>query len=453
MVFPPTDEQIEKNETIRRTIHQILEDDHRSIQALDGEGDNLQYCTRHQGINMDCVTTPKDLGSLDQILLNTSCPLCLFIQQICNTLLAVKLKKPGTWTRCSLVSIQFRRGYFFENGLYLNSEIQSEPYSRNTFLDFDGATYDFRQQFASDFVIPIHRLAEGGQVPEPLEGRPIHNQVDLGLIRSWLYRCRTKHNLSCEGLRLRCSSIIGGNLRVLDVHCRRVVTAPENCQFLALSYVWGPHENQPFKSLKSNSLDSHGELKELEIPPEVKLPATIEDAIKITSELGIRYIWVDMLCLIQDDPDYMASQIPRMAEIYSSAIMTIIAAGSKDSWSPLPGLRAGSRHLRQAVQQVGESRWANVLLRSQKAINASLWNSRAWTFQEKMFSRRCLVFTDDQVYFTCTQEAWCEDTHAEDLFTHVARPDFKPDLLSTLASSGLLTKDDFFAIYIKLVTA
>jgi hypothetical protein len=63
------------------------------------------------------------------------------------------------------------------------------------------------------------------------------------------------------------------------------------------------------------------------------------------------------------------------------------------------------------------------------------------------------VFTDDQVYFTCSQEAWCEDTHAEDLFTHVARPDFKPDLLNTLASSCLLTKDDLFATYIKLVTA
>jgi hypothetical protein len=453
MIFPRTDEQIEKDESIRRTIHKLLEGDHPSIQALDGGGDNLQYCSGHQGTNMDRITTPKDLGSLDQILLNSSCPLCLFVQQICNTLLAVQLQKPGTWTKCSIVSIQFRQGYFFENGLSLLSELQSEPFSRIIFLDFNGETGDFRQQFGADFVISIHKLARGGQLPEPLEGRQINDQVDLGLVRSWIYRCRTKHDLSCGGLRLRCTSIIRRDLRVLDVRCRRVVTAPENCQFIALSYVWGSHENQPFKSLRSNSLNSHGELKELEIPPEIKLPATIEDAIQITSEVGISYIWIDMLCLIQDDPDYMASQIPRMAEIYSSAIMTIIAAGSKDSWSPLPGLRAGSRRLRQVVQQTGESRWANVLPRSQKAINASLWNSRAWTFQEKIFSRRCLVFNDDQVYFSCSQEAWCEDTHAEDLFTHLARPEFKPDLLKTLTSSDPLTKDDFFAIYIKLVSA
>ena len=306
IVFPQTDEQIEKNETIRRTIRQILEDDHRSIQTLDGEGDDLQHCSRHQGINLNCITAPKDLGSLDLILLNSSCPLCLFLQHICNTLLAVQLKKPGTWTECSLASIQFRQGYFLENGLYLSSEFQSEPFSRTTLLNFGGETCEFRQEFGSD-MIPIHRFAKGGQVPEPLEGRPVHSQVDLELIRSWLYSCRSKHDLSCEGLRLRCSSIIGGDLRVLDVRCRRVVTAPENCQFTALSYVWGPHEKQPFKSLKSNSLNTHGELKELEIPPEVKLPATIEDAIQITSELGIRYIWVDMLCLVQDDPDYMPS--------------------------------------------------------------------------------------------------------------------------------------------------
>jgi hypothetical protein len=453
MIIPRTLEEEERNESIRRVIRQHFEENHQSIQVLDGESDGLQYCSKHQGINMDDITAPLDLGFLDQILLNCICPLCLFIHRVCQTLLAVQLQKAGTWTRCCLVPITFRKNYFFENGFRLGPAFQSEPFGRTIYLQFSEETYDFRQQYGDDFMIPIHRLAGDGQLPGPLEGRQICDQVDLELVRSWLYRCRTEHDLSCEGLSLHCTSTIGGNIRVLDVRCRRVITAPENCQFIALSYVWGPSEKQPFKSLKSNSLDPLGKPKDLEIPPGTELPATIEDAIQVTSELEIDYLWVDALCLIQDDPDYIASQIPRMGEIYTSAIMTIIAAGSKDSWSPLPGMRAGSRLVRKVAQQVGESRWANVLPRSRQAINTSLWNSRAWTFQEKIFSRRCLVFSDDQVYFTCSQEAWCEDTHAETLFTHRARPDLRPDLLIPPMSSNLLNKDDFFASYTRLVSS
>lgn len=453
MIILPTREEEERNESIRRTIRQHFEGSHQLIQVLDRESDGLQYCSKHQGINIDDIAAPLDLGFLDQILLNSTCPLCIFIHRVCQTLLAVQLQKPGTWTRCSLLPIEFQKNYFFENGFRLGSASQTEHFGRTINLQFDEGTYDFRRQFDDKSMVPIHRLAGDGQLPGPLEGRQVRDQVDVELVRSWLHRCRTEHDLSCEWQSPHHTSTIGRDIRVLDVCSRTVVTVPENCPFVALSYVWGPPSKQLFKSLKSNSLSPLGEPKDVGIPADIELPATIEDAIQITNELGIGYLWVDALCIIQDDPDYMTSQIPRMGDIYSSAIVTIIAAGSKDSWSPLPGLRAGSRLVRQVTQQVGESRWANVFPRSQRAINVSLWNSRAWTFQEKIFSRRCLVFSDDQVYFTCSQEAWCEDTRAETLFAHCARPDFRPDLLIPPTNSNLLSQDDFFASYTRLVSS
>jgi hypothetical protein len=135
--------------TIRRTIRQHFEGNHRSIPVLDGKSDGLRYCSKHQGININDITTPLDLGFLDQILLNSTCPLCIFIHRICQTLLAVQLQKPGTWTRCSLVPIQFQKYYFFENGFRLGPASQTEPFGRTVHLQFGEGTYDFRRQFGA----------------------------------------------------------------------------------------------------------------------------------------------------------------------------------------------------------------------------------------------------------------------------------------------------------------
>ena len=188
MIILPTFEEEERkkrNESIRRTIRQHFEGSHQSIQVLDGEGDGLQYCSKHQGINIDDIAAPLDLGFLDQILLSSTCPLCIFIHRVCQTLLAVQLQKPGTWTRCSLLPIKFQKNYFFENGFRLGSVSQTEPFGRTINLQFDEGTYDFRRQFDDKSMVLFTNWPEMGSFQGLLKvGRSVAkltwNSLDLG---------------------------------------------------------------------------------------------------------------------------------------------------------------------------------------------------------------------------------------------------------------------------------
>lgn len=63
--------------------------------------------------------------------------------------------------------------------------------------------------------------------------------------------------------------------------------------------------------------------------PVSKLPMTIKDAITVTQELGLRFIWVDALCIIQDDPEDVAREVNNMAHIYREAYITLSAACSR----------------------------------------------------------------------------------------------------------------------------
>ena len=127
--------------------------------------------------------------------------------------------------------------------------------------------------------------------------------------------------------------------------------------------------------------------------------------------LGERYLWEDALCILQDDQDDLAEQIPVMGQIYTRSLVAIMAAASIDSNSGLPGVSTQAR----SAQRISELLNGGVLLRvckpkdRQKSedigwskqnnyLENSKWDTHGWTFQEKVLSRRCLFFIKEQVY-------------------------------------------------------
>ncbi|KAF2036394.1 hypothetical protein EK21DRAFT_47841, partial [Setomelanomma holmii] len=109
----------------------------------------------------------------------------------------------------------------------------------------------------------------------------------------------------------------------------RVVPAPVRCKYVALSYVWGGAI--PFKLRRSDitfSPDAERVFQNLSAHLDRReLPQTIKDAMFVVQAIGGKYLWVDCLCIVQDDVEELKGNIHQMHHIFSRAELTIVAAG------------------------------------------------------------------------------------------------------------------------------
>src|SRR5437764_187116 len=98
-----------------------------------------------------------------------------------------------------------------------------------------------------------------------------------------------------------------------------------------------------------------------------------------------------------------------MDAIYGLATLTFVAVAGKNANAGLPGIRPGSRQVLQHVENVQGFRLTNALPTPAQSVDSSVWNSRAWTYQERILSRRLLLFPHDQIFFKCDHSSCRED--------------------------------------------
>ena len=242
------------------------------------------------------------------------------------------------------------------------------------------------------------------------------------ILRTWLSKCESDHAM-CWWTGPKASL----RLRLFDVKFRCVrrfqISSDNTVRYVALSYVWGSQAQRlTLSRANCNALSQKGAINLDEIS------RTIPDAAAVVEMLGERSLWVDALCILQDDEEDLAEQIPVMGQIYTRSLVTIMAAASTDSNSGLPGV---STHVRRP-QRVSEPLSGGVLMRTctpkytgkscdeggclittADYLQNSKWNTRGWTFQEKVLSRRCLFFMEEQVHWECQRASWCEETCLE----------------------------------------
>jgi hypothetical protein len=212
-----------------------------------------------------------------------------------------------------------------------------------------------------------------------IQARIRSDKVDYGKICEWLEFCEKHHTEGC----CEAEKVTLSGFRLIDCHTRCIVPAPQDCEYIALSYVWGdrPEEAQ-------NTMDVLGSLA----------PLVIEDAIMVTKNLDVRYLWVDRYCIDQNSEE-KDHQIRNMDLIYRGAKLTIIAAAGEDPSFGLPGVSSTSRTPQPMLQVKGH---LLISLPDPSAeLSSSKWASRGWTYQEGLLSRRRLVFTRSQVFFQC----------------------------------------------------
>ncbi|KAF7946882.1 uncharacterized protein EAE97_004131 [Botrytis byssoidea] len=191
--------------------------------------------------------------------------------------------------------------------------------------------------------------------------------------------------------------VLPKQFRVIDVEKDKVILAPDHCDFVALSYVWGEITSDLMLCVSNvQQLAKDFSISRIDIP------ATIKDAMIACAMIGKRYLWVDRLCIVQDESDDIKlAQIERMGDIYSSAFLTIVGACGNDARSGLAGIDGKTRTTAPWVISLHKIVLVEAVFHPFRGEPEAIpkWYTRAWTFQELVLSSRLLIFTEFGVYY------------------------------------------------------
>lgn len=225
-------------------------------------------------------------------------------------------------------------------------------------------------------------------------------------MRQWIQECERSHP-DCRNEPTVTTPLPH---RVIDVQSLRLHQSFQGDmgEYAALTYCWGC-DTVP------------GALVEANLPalmqalPVELFPQTIQDAISITRRLGLRYLWVDAYCILQDSVTDKNQELAHMAEIYSHAYVTLSA-------STAANVHEGFLHERQPRTRSdiwpfqyprlmvpfrlpnSEEVTGTVIL--QEGDGEIMYSQdpimfRSWTFQERLLSRRIIVFGAHELYWQC----------------------------------------------------
>lgn len=241
---------------------------------------------------------------------------------------------------------------------------------------------------------------------------PLHTNSELcrSIAIKWLTKCITEHT-KCREQHTKTARL---PTRLIDVGLptgsqqpRLVLTSElgsaSNSSYTTLSHRWA---STHVIKLMSSNIDSFRQLLSLD-----SLSATFLDAITVTRALGVRYLWIDSLCILQDSPTDWQAESTEMGNIYRNCICNIAATGSAETGGGLFQQRDPPWVTPSKVRIKYEGH-DKVYLASHndpwgKWISKSALNKRGWVLQERLLSPRTLHFAS-QLFWECRMHQACE---------------------------------------------
>lgn len=263
----------------------------------------------------------------------------------------------------------------------------------------------------------------------------------MTLARHWISDCN-KHHSKCKrpGVDSRSTWVPERLIYIDDANSRlrlvRGADVPSNTSYTTLSHRWGQVKDKLVLS-RSNIEEWHEQL------PSLGKWKTFVDAIEISRQLQIPYLWIDSLCIIQDSKDDWQHQCPQMCNIYKRSYCNIAATSALDDtegcffgrdvdidlplrlcfaaegYQPkpaqsivIPAMGNGEDSLRGLYDLYNQQAWSH-------DIAFSPLNCRGWVLQEvgsqttshahwlmksqRQLSPRVLNFTKTQMYWECDE--------------------------------------------------
>ncbi|KAI1618872.1 heterokaryon incompatibility protein-domain-containing protein [Exophiala viscosa] len=187
-----------------------------------------------------------------------------------------------------------------------------------------------------------------------------------------------------------------------------ITTESERAGYVALSHRWGLKSKQQMPS--RTTLSNLGQQRRgIEFN---RLPRTFQDAVTVTRMLGFRYLWIDALCIIQDDPDDWRLQSASMGTIFKHASMTVAVHSARTSAEGFLWRREVPEYLSIQPERHRDDTTTAVYTRIPKLSDAAIARGfhggeiikRGWCLQELCLSQRILHFVEDDMIWECAHQ-------------------------------------------------
>ena len=287
-----------------------------------------------------------------------------------------------------------------------------------------------------------------------LQTMRLSSPLAMDRAKEWMTTCFDRHN-KCRTAPERQLPLPS---RVLDIgsgtgNLRLVETNRVPARYVALSYCWGGVQSS--LTLQSNLAQ---QLERIDLG---KLSPSIRDAVEVTSKLGVQYLWVDALCIIQDSAEDKILEINKMDEYYKNASVTIVAAAAKaarDGFlnpdnvkfceTPIKSMSGGEivatiTHTIRVDEGKPDDDFAGLRLRDEMVETKVKMpiSARGWTMQEKVLSQRKLIFAVNQLEWHCSSGSasysmMSPESSAGSVWTTTEAPEMDPPEIDFCAPTG-----------------
>ncbi|KAI1775548.1 heterokaryon incompatibility protein-domain-containing protein [Hypoxylon cercidicola] len=250
--------------------------------------------------------------------------------------------------------------------------------------------------------------SKGDTASAAIRSRPIN--IDPASKETW---ARLRENLDLcrrmKGVHDGCVDTAGkyvpSRLLKLDACSRgppkmRICSPTEPVPYAVLSYCWGGDQIH-----KTTSLNLAAKCIDIRWD---SLPLSIQDAIRVTLNIGLEYIWVDSICIIQDDDTDKQREIASMPRVYNESVVTIVAARAKSAGEGFLHRLDTSKYKDRIFKlgfrcDHGTSGQAYLVQENQYSYGeeSDPIDSRAWTLQESYLSKRIIRYGSKQCSMIC----------------------------------------------------
>ncbi|KAJ4987611.1 heterokaryon incompatibility protein [Stagonosporopsis vannaccii] len=246
---------------------------------------------------------------------------------------------------------------------------------------------------------------ESAELQRPVCFLSTGSSVARKMMATWLRQCKEGHASCNERLEH------GAPTRLLDLEAftackdlRLVCTTDTGGQeYAALSYCWGHGVTTKLRT--SNLVEFASRI------PITQLSKTVVEAVEVCRGLNIRYLWVDALCIMQEDNEDFAHEVSRMGSIYAGALITVAAADSEHCHSGIYRRRTPLSQKDLVIEGHGVT--LDITSRAYECNNHDGWLSntllsyRGWAYQERVMAPRTIHFDRNEIVWECRERTFC----------------------------------------------